>query len=195
MNEILDIHKPFLSWLHNNNLLFVYHRPDKRSGIATGWPDFTICHCGKCLFIEAKTPKGRVTPIQHMMHLDLRANGNTVKIARSAPEAISAVQTWLGVEKAATEAQARQDYPLDNERAAELIAEASVGIGDILSGRTSRKPPLDCADPLCPQHSKILWIGNLFGVDYVFRGDSSPGSTAEKLRRATPQDIRDLPRK
>lgn len=40
-----------------------------------------------------------------------------------------------------------------------------------------------------------LWVGNLLGIDYVFLGGSSPGSTAEKLRRATPQDIRDLPRK
>lgn len=40
-----------------------------------------------------------------------------------------------------------------------------------------------------------LWIGSLFGVDYVFRGEFTAGSTAEKLRRATSQDIRDLPRR
>lgn len=167
MNEIRDIHKPFLSWLHKNKLLYVYHRPDTRSGIATGWPDFTICHCGKCLLIEAKTPKGKVTPIQHMMHLDLRANGNTVVIAYSAAAAISAVQTWLGVEKPEIQPPGRSECPLDNERAAELIA----------------------------AETAPLWIANILGVDQVLYGDPLPGGLARILRRATPQDIRDLPRK
>lgn len=142
MSEEIDtIHKPFLSWLHKNNLLYVYHRPDKRSGIATGWPDFTICHCGKCLLIEAKTPKGKVTPIQHMMHVHLNMNGNTVVIARSASEAISAVQTWLGVEKPATEAPERQncsrDKPAQNLWCADFMGRVYVFTGEQFAGGTA----------------------------------------------------------
>lgn len=40
-----------------------------------------------------------------------------------------------------------------------------------------------------------LWIGSLFGTDYVFRGSSVAGSTVEQVRRATAEDIRNLPRR
>lgn len=40
-----------------------------------------------------------------------------------------------------------------------------------------------------------FWIGSLFGTDYVFRGSSAAGSTVEQVRRATPEDIRNLPRR
>lgn len=41
-----------------------------------------------------------------------------------------------------------------------------------------------------------LWIAAMSsGMEYVFSGDPSPGGLAKLIRLATPQDIRDLPRK
>lgn len=169
MNEIHDIHKPLIRFLRANNLPYINHRPDVKSGIRSGWPDFSIFLAGRCLFLEAKTAKGEVSPRQWLCIADLERSGNPVKIVRSASEAISAVERWLGQPNAVVEAPESQDCPLDNERAAELIAAETI--------------------------AQNLWIANLAGVDYVFSGDSTAGGLAKLIRRATPQDIRDLPRK
>lgn len=193
MNEITDIHKPFLSWLHKNKLLYVYHRPDKRSGIVSGWPDFTIVHCGRCLLIEAKTASGKLSPIQDALHVKLRNQGNTVVIARSVPEAISAVQTWLGVEKPEIQPPERE-----NEHIWVDFELGSICMGchrSVPKGMNKPEAPC-CAPPSMNQTaSATLWIASMGGVEFVFSGDSTPGGLATKLRRATPQDMRDLPRK
>lgn len=80
--------------------MFIRHRTDKKSGIQEGWPDITVCHVGRCLMLELKMPKGRVSPKQQFVIDSLRQHGNPVTIARSVEEAVSAVQTWLGVENA-----------------------------------------------------------------------------------------------
>lgn len=159
MNEIPDIHKPLIRFLRKNNLPYINHRPDVKSGIRSGWPDFSIFLAGRCLFLEAKTANGVVSPKQWLCIADLEKSGNPVKIVRSASEAISAVMEWAGVEKADTEAPESQKEP-------------SVGIGDILSGRTVQN----------------LWIANLAGIDYVFSGDSTAGGLAKLVRRANPHD-------
>lgn len=154
-----------------------------------------------------------------MMHVHLKMNGNTVVIARNASEAIVAVQTWLGVERSEIQPPEREngvsrrsrdiylghvremlanagrpgmpqgpcqceickkvrptvgvtffpeDCPLDNERAVELIE---------------------------AETNHAYWIASLAGIDYVFAGNPAPGGLAKLIRRASPQDIRDLPRK
>lgn len=198
MNEIREIHNPFKAWLDERGIPFHRNRPDKKTTAIKGDPDFLLTWCNYCVYIECKVPGRKLSKDQGKRIAYLRKAGNKVVIAYSLEDCIEAAKDIFrraGWEKLTGEPPERSECPLDNERAAELIAEATVGIGDILSGRTMRKPKLECADTLCSQHSKTLWIGTLFGTDYVFRGDFTAGSTAEKLRRATPQDIRDLPRK
>ena len=53
-----------------------------------GWPDRLIClPNGKAIFIEFKTPKGKVTPLQNHMHEKLRKLGHVVWVSRSAAHA------------------------------------------------------------------------------------------------------------
>lgn len=81
-------------------LCFIHHRMDKKSGIQAGWPDFTICHVGRCLLVEVKTTKGKLSEVQENMCEVLQRRGNRVEIVRNIEQAVWAVQTWLGVENA-----------------------------------------------------------------------------------------------
>lgn len=189
VNEIRDIHKPLIQWLRANHLPYINHRPDVKSGIRSGWPDFSIFLAERCLFLEAKTSTGVVSPKQWLCIADLERAGNLVKIVRSASEAISAVMKWAGVEKAAEEAPLRSECPLDNERAAELIAAATN-----LSGDESESPKVQSIQQ-GSSPSQNLWIGDFMGRVYVFTGEQFAGGTASIVRMATLQDLRDLPRK
>lgn len=189
MNEILDIHKPLIRFLRANNLPYINHRPDLKSGIRSGWPDFSIFLAGRCLFLEAKTEKGEVSPKQWLCIADLERSGNPVKIVRSASEAISAVMEWAGVEKATGKPPERGECPLENERAAELIAAATD-----LSGDESESPKVQSIQQ-GSSPSQNLWIGDFMGRVYVFTGEQFAGGTASIVRMATLQDLRDLPRK
>jgi hypothetical protein len=57
------------------------------------------------------------------------------------------------------------------------------------AGPRNDEAPASAAEP------SDLWIGTIFGKDWVFRGDPSPGSTNFSVRQATPEDVRNLPRK
>lgn len=145
----------FCAFLRKEELSFVRARTDKKSGIQEGWPDVTVIHCGRAFLCELKTQAGQLSKKQIECHTELRKNGTLVTVARSVEEAVSAVQTWLGVEK----------------------------------------PEIQPPERLDDGSGYRLWIASMGGVEFVFSGDSSPGGLATKLRRATPQDIRDLPRK
>jgi Holliday junction resolvase len=61
------------------------------SRLTNGWPDrLVLLPGGVHVFIELKTPKGKVTPLQAHKHQQLREFGHTVFVSRSADEAIEA---------------------------------------------------------------------------------------------------------
>ena len=92
MREIEEIHIPFLAWLNELEIPRVYHRPDRKSGIQRGWPDFTIAYGGRVVFIEAKTDEGRLSVVQVSVHNFIRASGNRVEVCRSVEECKEAVR-------------------------------------------------------------------------------------------------------
>lgn len=58
--------------------------------ISRGWPDRLVCLPGGItLFIEFKSPTGKVTPLQAHIHDKLRALGHIVHVCRAASEAES----------------------------------------------------------------------------------------------------------
>jgi hypothetical protein len=167
-----QIHDALMLWLKKQGLFYVHSTFGKKATMTKDAPDFIILHCGKCLLLEIKTEKGAMTAGQTKKFAEIQRNsGMVVQIARTVEQSVSAVETWLGVETMQGLNPQRSGVPLDNERAAEVIASEST-----------------------PDEGS-LWIGSLFGVDYVFQGDWSAGSTAARLRRATPEDIRNFPRK
>lgn len=94
MLEIRDIHKPFAEWLKGQGIPFITARADRESTIAEGHPDFTLCLAGRCIFVEAKTEKGRLSKVQEERIAYLQSKGNTVCIARTLSMAIEFVQQW-----------------------------------------------------------------------------------------------------
>lgn len=153
-------HQAFCKWLDKNQIPFVHSRTDRKHTNAVGDPDFFCFLAGRVLGLEMKVGRNKLSPAQEKRIAYLRKAGNSVTIVQDCASAISAVQTWLGVESAEIQSQVKLE-------------------GAFLE--RSRAPD--------------LWIGSLFGTDYVFRGSSVAGSTAEKLRQATPEDIRNLPRR
>lgn len=95
MKEIEDIHRPFISWLQERQIPFVYHRPDRKSGIHSGHPDFTVLWMRRQVMIECKTTSGKLSDLQVKRIDFLRRNGNVVEIARTLSECIEAVQSIL----------------------------------------------------------------------------------------------------
>jgi len=107
MKEIDDIHIPFLAWLNELKIPRVYHRPDRKSGIQTGWPDFTVAYMGRVVFIEVKTPEGRLSKVQGNVLAFLLASGNPIEVCRSVEECKEAVRKHV-LHDGLTEAFAKQ---------------------------------------------------------------------------------------
>jgi hypothetical protein len=76
------------------------------------------------------------------------------------------------------DAKARPSGTAERQSLSSPAAQSSVGIGDILSGKTQK-----------------LFIGNIGGKDYVLKGDSSPGGSAAVCRTATAADLINIPRR
>lgn len=95
MSEIADIHKPFSAWLRKLEVPHVYHRPDTRSGIKTGWPDYTILWMGHVLCIECKWGKGKLSLDQEACVAFIRKSGNKVAVCYSLEQCIEAVKNIL----------------------------------------------------------------------------------------------------
>lgn len=59
------------------------------SKISRGWPDRLVCLPANVhIFIEFKTPTGKVTPLQAHRHSELRALAHIVYVCRSWQEAM-----------------------------------------------------------------------------------------------------------
>jgi hypothetical protein len=94
----LQIHDGFIKWLKKNRLAYIRARADKKSGIRTGWPDFTILHCNRSLLIEVKTARGALSRAQKIVIAELRAqSGIVVQVARSVEECCAITISWLGI--------------------------------------------------------------------------------------------------
>ena len=52
-----------------------------------GWPDLIAIKGGVVVFIEVKTPTGRVSELQQVTHRELAAHGAAVEVVRSLEEA------------------------------------------------------------------------------------------------------------
>ena len=86
-NEIKE-QRVFSRLLCQKRILFINPRPDVKSTIYRGHPDFTIFLPNRqTLFIEMKAPGGRFSPEQIGRIEALRAIGHLVEIAYSADEA------------------------------------------------------------------------------------------------------------
>lgn len=96
MREVKDLHEPFRAYLRKHNIPFVYHRPDKRSGITKGWPDFTVVWAGRTELIEFKTPEGQISADQTECHLALIAAGCTPRLCTGLEEAIGYIEALTG---------------------------------------------------------------------------------------------------
>lgn len=95
-----QIHSAFMAWLKKNRLFYVHSTFGKRATMTKDAPDFIILHCNRTLLVECKTEKGALTAGQKASFEKIRTeSGMVVQIARSVEQAVSAVQTWLGVER------------------------------------------------------------------------------------------------
>lgn len=199
-----QIHEAFSAYLMKERLCFIHHRMDKKSGIQAGWPDFTICHVGKCLLVEVKTGKGKLSPIQENMCEVLQRRGNCVEIVRNVEQAVWAVQTWLGVENAGIQPPERENEasckhpewdrctgPEGDPRVGKLICidcgtpKNEVDGPSVSEGESSKGSGV----------SSDLWISTFAGHQWIFRGDSRPGGLCEMVRRPTASDLANLPRR
>lgn len=177
------IHDGFIAYLRKNRLSYVHHRMDRKSGIAEGWPDFTIVHCNQALVIEIKTPKGRLSKKQEEVIADIRRNGTGTVIARSVPECVQAVETWMGTEKPDGEAASEPYAPLPWDELKQTVRN---------TGEKPEKAPTPKRQPDLPVNgnghkAEPFYIGNWSGKDYVFARDQDGGY--RQIRQASAADI------
>jgi hypothetical protein len=66
----------------------------KSSGFTTGWPDLEIVWQGRVYFLELKSAKGRVSPVQAKCHAGLSAAGAPIGVVRSLDEAVARLKEW-----------------------------------------------------------------------------------------------------
>lgn len=78
----------------------------KAMGMVAGMPDLFIpspahllngraWHIAHGLFIELKTPKGKISPAQQVVHERLRTSGYQVEVCRTLEEAITVINNYL----------------------------------------------------------------------------------------------------
>ena len=99
MREIKDLHQPFIAYLQRWAIPYIYHRPDRRSGINRGHPDFTVLWQGKAFLIEFKVPGGKLSPDQLQRQEFLSRSGTTTLRLDSLEEAIRCLETWMGTKR------------------------------------------------------------------------------------------------
>src|SRR5690348_16200205 len=115
-----QIHNQFVAWLRKHEIPYLRHRMDRKSGIQTGWPDFTVLWMSRVVCIEIKTSKGRVSNQQHRVIDFIRRTGNRVEICRSCEECVEAVKNILCEGKLGDDASAPEERPRFSEQFNEL---------------------------------------------------------------------------
>src|ERR1051325_7409270 len=149
-----QIHEQFIAWLRKLEIPYVHHRMDKKSGIRTGWPDFTILWCSRVMCIEIKTAKGRITLDQARVIAFIRRSGNRVEICRSCEECVEVVKNILCEGKLGDDSVPEQLRPKFIKEFMELKQAVEAVPGN---GTAEEKPKFR--------------IGNWKGTDFVFAPD------------------------
>lgn len=175
MREIRDIHEPFIIWLRERSIPYIYHRPDTKSGIQTGHPDFTLLWHNRSCMIECKTEKGKLSPDQVKRIDFLQRSGCSVTIARSLEECCEAARSILTDSGHATDTVA--SFP-DHFR--EKFTEMREKV-DAVGKDSGHVPDLG-----------KTFIGQYRGVPWVFEGSGAPGTQAQMVRRATQSDLMNI---
>ncbi len=84
----------FAKWLTSQGIPFFRQRMDKAATGTLGWPDFTICSNGRCLLVETKFKKGKLSTKQVFKHAELEKAGCRVFVVRELTAAIALVTEW-----------------------------------------------------------------------------------------------------
>jgi hypothetical protein len=200
MREIDDIHLPAIKWLTEARVPYVYHRPDRRSGIHKGHPDFTILWMRKQIMIECKTPSGKLSDDQVKRIDFLRRAGNVVEIVRNLSEFKEAAHQVLCEGKPATEAYGACNYPLEGcfKELKRAVAEVpGNGTGDLSGDTEITKLSVNLAgnseaEVRRAPHAQNFYIGDWKHTPYVFAPDIDGNYVM--IRKASVIDIDNLPK-
>lgn len=93
--EELVMHHQFEAWCRMNGLPFIHSRPDRKSTIQAGHPDFTICTGGRAAFVEFKTIAGKLSEDQVLRIAVLMDAGNACYVATDLGSAIQFTKAAL----------------------------------------------------------------------------------------------------
>jgi len=85
----------FAAWLSSRGLPYVQPRPDRKSGIKPGWPDFSVHVGNRSIFIEMKVQGGKLSPEQVECIEALRREGFRCEVVYSAAEAITLTRKFF----------------------------------------------------------------------------------------------------
>jgi hypothetical protein len=201
-----EFHRDFEKWLRERRIPFVTARMDRRSTIGNGKPDYCVTWMNRCVYVELKTSKGRLSPAQIKEIEYIRRSGNTVEIARSLPEAIEAIHNILCEGKPATEAYGACNYPLGGcfEELKRAVSEVPGNGTKDLSGSAAcavatdvcptstvkAMPKVDSGT--CKPPAQNFYIGDWKGTQYVFGPDLD--GNYKMIRKASVIDIDNLPK-
>lgn len=178
------IHEAFIAWLRKLEIPYVYHRADKKSGIQSGWPDFTVLWCSHCVCIEVKTEKGRLSKDQKRVIAFIRKSGNRVEVCRSCEQCVEAVKNIL--------CENLQGFGFDNPlaevpRFREEFRELKRAVAAVPDNGTEWHTFTKRCLP-----KPEFYIGDWKGKTYVFAPDQRGGYG--KIREASVIDIANLPK-
>lgn len=166
-----QLHQALMAWLDKHRVPYRHDRTDKRTVTTVGEPDFLITYMSRCLYIECKVGKNKLSPEQEKRIAYLRGAGNKVVVAYSLEECIDACHNILCV----------KDCPRGFD-------------ADFTANFAAMKDAVAKVQPPANGNQPHLFIGAFGGRDYVFHGTGIPGSTTDMIRPATAQDLMELPR-
>jgi hypothetical protein len=211
MREIDDIHVPFKAWLDAGQIPYIYHRHDRKSGIQTGHPDFTILWMRRQIMIECKG-QGRPSPKQLERIAFLRRMGNVVEIARSFDECVEAAYKVLCEGKPSLGDSVTCNWPLskcfkelkravaevpgngtEDLNAVPVLADANEVLGLRKAKADEARESTLIADTVSDSRRRRsnFYIGDWKGTKYVFAPDQ--GGDYQMIRKASVLDIDNLP--
>lgn len=95
--EEIKLHDQFANWCRLNGIPYVHARPDRKSTIAKGHPDFTLLWHGRGVCIEFKAGKGKVTEDQAAKIKELDAARVPCVVTTSLVFAIEFAKETLGI--------------------------------------------------------------------------------------------------
>jgi hypothetical protein len=87
--------KLFWNYCLLKDVLVDPHRFGKRTTNKPGWPDFPCYKNGRVLFIEFKSPSGRLSEAQKQVKAELERQGFRYVVVILASDAIEIVNQWL----------------------------------------------------------------------------------------------------